>query len=164
MSESTELLQAILVTLREIRDALRTGGGAAVERQASTTASGGKGGQVAGDRELDSEYGDPTVRKDPKRWQGSSFVGCHYSECSPEYLDELANLLDWMGDKDEEDGKLYKGKPTATFKRKDAARARGWAARIRSGWKPSGQATAPAPQDDSSQNYGGAGGEDPLPF
>lgn len=158
MSEATELLKEILSTLREIRDSLRSGG-APGERQASS----GKGGQVAGDRELDSEWGDPVVRKDPKKWTGDSYAGCHFSECIPEYLDELADLYDWMGDMDEKDNKMHKGKPTAPYKRRDAARARGWAKRLREGW----QRPAADSQSDGAApagNGAGSGADDPLPF
>lgn len=92
-------------------------------------------GRPADDADLDSEWGDPVVRKDPSRWKGQSFAGRHMSECPSDYLLSLAGLFDWMADKDEEKGNTYTHKtsgeqvPTAPFKRKDAARARGWAAR-----------------------------------
>lgn len=162
MSDDTAILRDILSTLREIRDSLRTGGG---QVGAQSSASSDKGGKVAGDRELDSEWGNPLVRKDPKRWQGGSFVGCTFSECPPEYLDELAGLFDWMADKDEESGNKTPdkpgkpGRPTAPYKRSDASRARGWAKRIRDGWKPpAGQ------QEQDSTAYGGASAADDLPF
>lgn len=156
MSAETDLLVDILSVLREIRDTLRASGGRAAPssdaRPAASASS--KGGQIASDRELDSEWGDPAVRKDPKRWEGPSFAGCHFSECPADYLDELAGLFDWMADKDEESGNMTKGdkpKPTAPYKRRDAARARGWAKRIREGWKPSApSADDPPPNDDYS--------------
>lgn len=97
------------------------------------------GGEVATDAELDGQYGDPEVRKDPTRWQGESFVGRRYSETSPEYLDMVASLEDWRAGKDDEAGQRgelnNKGKPKdGYFARKNAARARGWAKRLRSGW------------------------------
>lgn len=101
-------------------------------------------GAVADDRDLDGQYGDPNVRKDPPRWSGESHAGKRYSDCPPEYLETLAGLLDWQAGKDEE-----KGDPDslkyAGYKRKDASRARGWAKRLRDGW------TRP-------------GADDPLPF
>lgn len=97
------------------------------------------GGEVAGERDLDSQYGDPTIKKDPKRWTGESYAGCRYSECPPEYLDVLADLKDWMADKDEEKG-TDDGKKFARYGRLDAARARGWAERKRNGWTPLGGA------------------------
>lgn len=158
MNENTALLRNILTTLREIRDALRSGVGKATDRSSSSSTA--KGGKVASDRELDSDWGNPVVRKDPRGWKGDSFVGCRFSECPPEYLDELASLFDWMGDKDEEEGKTYKGKPTAPYKRSDAGRARGWAKRLRDGWKPSNGAAG----EEENQNYGGVGNDEPLPF
>lgn len=97
----------------------------------------GGGGEVASERDLDSQYGDPTVKKDPKRWTGESFAGCRMSECPPEYLEVLADLKDWMADKDEEKG-TDDGRRFAKYGRLDAARARGWAERKRNGWTPLG--------------------------
>ena len=99
----------------------------------SRPAAGGtstRAGAVAPDSDLDSKYGDPSIRKDPPRWTGESFAGLTYSACSPEYLDELAIFLDWKAGKNEEDGSPEKLK-FAGYDRKDAARARGWAARKR---------------------------------
>lgn len=85
---------------------------------------------VADDADLDSQYGNPEVRSDPKRWQGESMKGRLFSECSSEYLGMLAGLLDWQAQKDEEKNNVSSsGKPTAPYKRRDAARARGWAKR-----------------------------------
>jgi hypothetical protein len=114
---------------------------------ASGSASGSSGGgAIASDYDLDSDWGNPTVAKDPKRWVdggGDSFAGCKMSECPAEYLDAVANLYDWMADKDDEAGrkgetyfnkKQNKDVPKdGSFKRKDAARARGWAKRAREG-------------------------------
>jgi hypothetical protein len=89
---------------------------------------------VATDRELDDpKWGNPQVKRHPPRWNGAPCVGRTYSECSPEFLDELASFLDWRADKEEgePDRKKY-----ARYSRADARRARGWAARIRSGWQP----------------------------
>lgn len=105
-------------------------------------ASGGAGsttgGKVATSYDLDGEYGDPIVKKDPKRWTGESFAGCKMSECPPDYLEEVASLFDWMADRDDEQGKTWTSKkpgatpkPASTFKRKDASLARGWALRKR---------------------------------
>ena len=105
----------------------------------STTGAGasGGGGGVASDRELDGEYGDPEIRRDPPRWTGEPFAGRRYSETSPEYLDCVADFNDWRADKDDESGaKDNKGRPKSAWARKDARLARGWAARLRSGWRP----------------------------
>lgn len=107
---------------------------------------------IAPDSDLDSQWGDEEVKKNPKRWQGDSFAGRRMSECSPEFLDCLAEHFDYKAGKEAEDAqdsalteeqraakKKYSG-----YSRKSAARARGWAARLRAGWKP------PAPQGDAS--------------
>jgi hypothetical protein len=86
---------------------------------------------VASDSELDSAYGNPKVFSDPKRWitdGGESMKDKLYSECPAEFLDVLAGSLDWLANQLEKEGK-----PNAGYKRKDAARARGWAKRIRAG-------------------------------
>ena len=148
---------------------------------AGMPAKGAGGGAIASDRDLDSEWGNPIVdlKKDPRDWTGESFIGRRMNECPPEYLDMVANLFDWMADRDEAAGKTYVPKsgknqgvptPTAQFKRKDASRARGWAARARNGQAapaPAQRSTrantgpAPAPQDDFGP---GNFGDDDLPF
>jgi len=101
------------------------------------------GGGVASAADLDGPHGNPTIKYDPKEkyWQGESFVGYHFSETSPEYLDAMARYLDacaFMGAKDEDEKK----RKAASYKARDAARARGWAARLRAG---GARAAAPAP-------------------
>jgi hypothetical protein len=60
-------------------------------------------------------------------------TGRAFSECPPEYLDMVADRLDYfssqLGDSDDE-------KKKRKYNTLDAARARGWAARLRSGWTP----------------------------
>lgn len=131
---------------------------------APTPSSGPKEGTVADDRDLDSSHGDPTIKFDPsaKYWNEESFVGYHFSETRPEYLDAMAKYLDacaYMAEKDT-DEKKRKG---AFYKRKDAARARGWAARLRAG------NVAPAQSPPASTGYGGTTddgglGMDDVPF
>lgn len=118
------------------------------------TAGGSSGGGIASDADLDGEYGDPIVKKDPKKWLeqgGESYAGCRMSECPSDYLRMLASLFDWMAGKDEEKGKTYKNKrgedvPTAPFNRTAAARARGWAKRNE------GKSAAPVAQSDAADN------------
>ncbi len=88
------------------------------------------------DVDLDGQYGDPLIRaKDPRDWQGESQIGKHMSECPALYLELLANRLDYFADKEEAANEMANnGKPKATYTRLDAARARGWAARIKSGY------------------------------
>lgn len=90
---------------------------------------------VATPAQLDTQYGDPVLKKMPKFWSGEDYSGQHYSQLPPELLDMVAEALEWMARKaDEKDEKTAGGKPISTFKRYDAARARGWAKRKRDGW------------------------------
>jgi hypothetical protein len=82
---------------------------------------------------LDGPYGDPIIKaKDPKDWTGPPQTGKHFSECPPAYLDLLADRYDYFAGRETDATK-------AGYNRLDAARARGWAARLRAGW------TAPRP-------------------
>jgi hypothetical protein len=85
---------------------------------------------MASEADLDSQYGNPPVKaKDPRDWTGDSQVGKRLSECPPAYLDMVAARLDYFAGREEDPKK-------ARYNRLDAARARGWAARLRNGWKP----------------------------
>lgn len=100
---------------------------------------------IATDRDLDGQYGDPAVKFMPRDWTGPSFKGRRFSECPVPLLEMLAETFDYFAQQAEQkDERTDKGKPVAEFKRADAARARGWAKRIRDGWKPAAMATAPA--------------------
>lgn len=140
---SEEKLDAILTAIRSIERRLD----AMSAKQAVPTE------EVATDRDLDGQYGNPNVHKDPPLWikdGGESFAGRRYSEATPEYLDALASYHDWRADKDlakgTEDGTKYAG-----YAKKDAARARGWAKRIRAGWNTApGSLTAPPTDDDGA--------------
>jgi len=83
----------------------------------------------------DPKWGDPQVWRDPDQWfkdKKPSCKGKHYSQCTPEYLEELAKFNDYLGTKYETEGKKdTKGRPVAWRSRADAERARQWAARIR---------------------------------
>ena len=127
--------EATIKLLTEIRDELRKLNRG---KSAATTSAGGAGLDVADDADLDSQYGDPEVKKDPPRWTGDRFAPCRMSEGSPDWLDALAGFCDWRAAKDDESDALdTKGRPKSHWARKDAARARGWAARLRkSGGKP----------------------------
>jgi hypothetical protein len=160
-------LDAVLAALARIEakvDALKASGGVAAVARPSAGAA-----DDADDADLDSEWGDPIVKKDPGRWKGASYASCHMSECPPDYLDVLAQQFDWMAQKDDEQGKTWTSKkegaqpiPASSFKRKDAARARGWAARARANagrnGAPPGRAAAPSTPDD----VGAA--DDEIPF
>lgn len=87
---------------------------------------------VADDADLDGQWGNPQVRKDPPRWTGQSYAGANYADCPPEFLDVLAGFLEWQAGKaDEKNEMTNNGKPRADLIRRDAKRARGWSARNR---------------------------------
>ncbi len=116
-----------------------------IEAKLDRLLAGGTGGaDVAPASDLDSQWGDEEIRKDPPRWKGEeSFQGKHMSECSPEFLDCFAEFADWKAERDEEKAaeatdptEAEKKRKYSSYGRKTARRARGWAARKRSGWKP----------------------------
>lgn len=115
---SIERLRAIHAEMGTIIASMGGGG---------TVATNGSG-PIADDRELDSQYGNPEVRFDPKRWTGASYKGRKYSECPSDFLETLASFLDWSAGKDEASGdpELVK---KAGYRRRDSSRARGWARR-----------------------------------
>jgi hypothetical protein len=143
------LLGEILATVKRLEQK--------VDAMKSTASS----GDTASDRDLDGQWGNPIIRKDPKRWDASqgSYVGCKYSECPPEYLEAVAALKDWQAGMDDKKGG-EEDKRKAKFARLDAARARGWAQRLRNGWK--------APEQKISDTFGDGvtfkQGEDDIPF
>jgi hypothetical protein len=117
---------------------------------------------VADDAELDSRFGDPSIRKDPKRWAGASYVGCRYSQCPTDYLLCLAESNEFFADKDKakpDPPKHQNGKPWWEYNLKDAARARGWAVRNRGKAMPppGGEPSAPNgdPNDFDQRANGG---------
>lgn len=85
--------------------------------------------------DLDGEHGDPVIKaKDPRDWHGEPMTGKRFSQCPADYLDLLADRYDYFAEKETDEKK-------AGYNRLDAARARGWAERIRAGYK--------APSDDA---------------
>lgn len=91
---------------------------------------------IAPDSDLDSKYGNPAIRaKDPRDWTGESQLGKPFSECPPEYLDMVAARLDYFAGNETDEKK-------ARYNRLDASRARGWAKRLRAGWKPTEEPAA----------------------
>jgi hypothetical protein len=104
---------------------------------------------VASDRDLDSKYGDPVLKFVPRDWRGDDYKGSRYSMCPPELLDLVADTNDYFARQAEaKDERTSSGKPVAPYKRLDAARARGWAARLRSGRPVSAPPPAPGFADD----------------
>lgn len=152
-----ELLEAILAELQKLNASAATAPpftSAFPDGRAPTRGKPrqGGGGEAAPDSDLDGQWGDPTIRKDPPRWQGQSYAGMPYSEAPADYLDTLAGFLDWAAGKAEEKNELTSnGKPRADYLRKDAARARGWALRAAKkggGWRPPAPKAEPMTDDD----------------
>lgn len=113
--ESLRLLQSIDASLRTLVKQMQGGGAPAANEPAV---------------DLEGPHGDPVVRaKDPRDWTGEPMKGRNFSQCPPEYLDMLAERFDYFAS-NEDDAKKAK------YNRLDAARARGWARRIRQGWTP----------------------------
>ncbi len=154
MRAMEQRIMSALDVLQGKLDEIRRGGGAS---QATSPSA-------ASDADLDGQYGNPEVKKNPPRWQGESCVGRRYSECPVEFLDEMAGFQSWAAGK--EDAKAAAapagdaGKPerdtaekNAWYARQRAGYARGWAARLRAGWKPPGQ--EPAPPASNADGHGG---------
>ena len=113
---------------------------------------------IASDRDLDSKYGDPIVTFNPRDWSGDSFKGCNLSQCPAEFLDLLAETYAYFAQKNEEAGAVTdKGKPKAEFDRRSEGRARGWAKRVRDGWR------APVQQPSESDTWGSSESEEDWP-
>jgi hypothetical protein len=107
----------------------------------ATVSKAGEAGAVASDRELDGEYGDPQLKIVPKKL--ASLKGSRMSSCTAADLEEIAGFFDWKADKELEAADLATGsaeqatkRKYARFSRGDAAKARGWLARVKAGWKP----------------------------
>lgn len=101
------------------------------------------GKPAADDRDLDGQYGNPLVKFHPRDWTGENCKNKPMSDCPAEFLDLLAETFDYFADKAEEtDERATNGKPVAPYKRRDAARARGWARRVRDGRVPAAAGTA----------------------
>ncbi len=140
--EAIGLLRSIDATLKLLLDLSR-------QRTARAT-SHGSGAAIASDRDLDGRYGNPEIRsRDPRDWSGPTMKGRRFSECPPEYLEMFAERLDYFAQKAEEQNEMTSGgKPKAKYLRADAARARGWVQRMRSGKH------APPPVESSSADPG----------
>lgn len=151
MSDVLKALESIETRLMVIEALLRakSGGGA--------SASGAN--KVASDRNLDGQYGNPTVKFDPKDWNGSSYKRMAFSECSPEFLDVYAEALQYFADHPKA-GREDKAK----YDDMDAARARGWAKRIRAGWEPDAQPDGFATSNGALAPTGGYTNDDDIPF
>lgn len=158
-------IHAELVLIRQGIDKLVKAPAFAPPARQNTTPSGSASGDIASDQDLDGQYGNPAVRFELKEkyWPGDSFVGYTFSECPPEYLDATARYLDacvYMANKSGDEEAIKK----ATYKAKDAARARGWAKRIRAGWEPAAQPDGFATSNGALAPTGGYSNDDDIPF
>lgn len=143
----TDYQEKFIGLLTEIRDGIKL----LVAQQGSGGAP--AAGAVASDADLDGKYGNPEVRTRVKDWSGPPMTGRKFSQCPAEFLDLLADVLDWKAGKEASDPEKAKYAPLT---RKDAARARGWAARIRAG-KVTPPATEAATDDDGWGQDSGVG-------
>lgn len=126
-NEAVDLLRSIDTSLKVLVSFAQT-------RAKAATAAAPR--EVAPDRDLDGKWGDPLIRFNPRGWKGPSLKDRKMSQCPAEFLDLLAEAHDWFAEKAEQNGEMTKSenpKPKGPFERQAAARARGWAKRIRAG-------------------------------
>jgi hypothetical protein len=79
--------------------------------------------------DIQGQYGDIEIKKDPKRWTGQPLAPIRASQCPPDYLDIVAAFLEWKAGKNDAAGK----EKYAEYDRRDAARCRRWAIEMREG-------------------------------
>lgn len=111
---------------------------------------------IAGDK-----YADFTIRRSPPQWLeggGPDYTGQPISSTTPEFCDAIASFLDWTAGKDEAKSYSYvnsKGDTVfpAKFARKDAARARAWAVKLRENRRPGASAAAPPRRQAPTQAH-----------
>lgn len=171
--------QEIVALLTRIAVAVEAMARGAQPARPAAPASGGGGqreeGATAPASDLDGPHGDPVIKYDPKPkyWNGPSFVGACFSGSAPDYLDATAKYLDacaWGAAKDGDERK-------AGFKRLDASRARGWAARLRAqgiadagaveqggGYRRGPAGMQPAPMPAEPGDGGDERAPDSIPF
>ncbi len=142
------------------QDAARPAGGGGQGARPAPAAQ-GAGGQKkatiapASDRELDGDKGNPTVRFSPNAWKGEDMKGRSFSDCDPQFLDVLAEAMEYSGTHPKSGKEQY-----AAGNLRDAALAVGWANRRRAGTGPR-PASGYAGGNASEQGYGNAGGRAP---
>lgn len=109
-----------------------------------------RAGRVADVREIQGDKGDVKIRFDPRDWSGPSCKGLRASQCSADFLESYATVLDGFADNPKE-GKDPK------WDRLDAARCRRWAVEIREGrHRPDAPGDVPPPPGDTQWNRGNA--------
>jgi ribosomal protein S21 len=124
-TEELTLLRSIDATLKELLTLSKTKRAATPQPAA----------QTATDADLDSTHGDPIVKFMPRDWTGDEFRQQPFSATTPEFLDMLADSYDYFARKNEEDSSNQESKKKTFYDKLNAKRARGWAARLRAGWK-----------------------------
>lgn len=130
-------LETILLAIRRIED--KIDGLARANNKAAAKASiANAPAKPATDADLDGPRGNPEVRFEPKAWKGAPMRGRRFSDCDPDFLDQLAAFKLWQAKKDDDAGAAgevdAKGYPkSGKWARVDAGLAAGWAARIRAG-------------------------------
>lgn len=126
-AETIAILKSIDLSLRTLVTIAKQKAEARVKNAAQQP-----GQAVASDADLDGKFGDPEIKlKDPRDWSGPTMVGRHFSECPVEYLELLADRYEYFISQNA--GQTDDDKKKLKYNRADAARARGWAERIRSG-------------------------------
>jgi hypothetical protein len=101
---------------------------------------------IASDADLDHKFGDPQILTPPRDWTGPFTPGQTMSQSDPDLLELVAERCDYFAQKnDRERAVTDKGVPKSKYDRAKAAKARGWAARLRKGHKPA----APPPMDET---------------
>lgn len=96
------------------------------------------------------KFADVVIYKDPPRWKGKPYVSCTYSQCEPEYLDQVAGFELWKAGKQHESKEMdEKGRPRWLWSLRNASKAAGWAALMRAAEAGPPQPTVEAvPEDD----------------
>jgi hypothetical protein len=120
----------VLTTLESIDRSLDALVGLARKGAGVTVSDGGP--VQAGATELEAPDADELVKVKPRDWSGDDFKGTRMSLCPPAFLEQLALVYDYFAKKnDAENAVDAKGRPKSFYDRRSAARARGWAARLR---------------------------------
>jgi hypothetical protein len=95
----------------------------------------------------------------PRDWTGPSYKNLRFADCPPELLDMIAETFEYFARQAEEKNEVTDQRQTlAEFKRADAARARGWAKRIREGRVPATAAAAAPTTGEDDRGWGDADG------
>lgn len=129
-----------------------------IDKKLSTAKAASASVEIADDADLDGRYGDEEIKRMPsaKYWSGEDYTGRRMSETSVAFLEAFAKYKNACAWANEKEGNPDKAK-YAGYDRKSAARARGWAQRLKGGWK------ALEPSEPSGDTWPVDGGSD-IPF